>query len=121
MLGLGTDIIEIERIQKAIDKFELKFLNRIFSINEQNYCLSQKQPFIFFAARFAAKEAVSKAIGCGIGQSLSWLDIEIRKDEKGKPFVVLHEERMKMFDYPNFLLSLSHCRLYATATVIAYK
>lgn len=123
MLGIGTDIIEISRIQQAIERHQKKesntFLNRLFTPQEQAYCLGFSLPAIPFAARFAAKEAVSKALGCGIGKELSWLDIEIAKSPSGKPFVRLSESAKKQHSTKGqFELSISHCESYAVAFVI---
>lgn len=109
--GLGTDIIEIERVALAIEKHKNHFLNRIFTQKEQKYC-NQFGPTASqrYAGRFAAKEAIAKAIGCGIGKELSWLDIEILPDAHGKPVVACKGHF--------FLLSISHSKKYATATAI---
>lgn len=116
--GLGSDIIEIERIRKSIDRYGLHFLNRIFTEKEKTYCLSHQDPAPYFAARFAAKEAVSKALGTGIGSSLSWLDIEISHDLLGKPMATLSEKANHHFDFPKLLLSLTHSKEYAFAVAI---
>ncbi len=108
--GIGVDIIEIERIQDSIEKHGDHFLNRIFTPLEISYCLSHARPETHFAGRFAAKEAISKALGSGFGKELSWKDLEILSDEKGKPIV----------HYQDYLihLSISHCRTYAVAMAI---
>ena len=85
VLGLGIDIIEVARIQSSHEKFGDRFLSRILRPNEIGYCLSYKVPAPFLAARFAAKEAISKAFGTGIGASLSWHDMEIARKEAANP------------------------------------
>ena len=90
ILGTGIDLIEVARIASSFEKFGERFVNRILLPDEIAYCQSHKNPAPFLAARFAAKEAVSKAFGTGIGAQLGWQDIEIRRKETGEPFVVLH-------------------------------
>ena len=91
MLGLGTDLVEISRIEESLNKFGDRFLQKIFLPTESAYALSQSRPAVHFAARFAAKEAVAKAFGTGIGDSLSWLDLEIGRHANGEPFLRFHE------------------------------
>src|SRR6266480_7892012 len=90
ILGIGIDIIEVARIQASYERFGERFLNRILHPNEIAYCLSHKAPAPFLAARFAAKEAISKAFGTGIGAQLGWQDMEVCRKETGEPYVVLH-------------------------------
>ena len=90
ILGNGIDIIEVARIASSFEKFGEKFVNRILLPDEIVYCLSHRNPAPFLAVRFAAKEAISKAFGTGIGAALGWQDMEIRREESGKPYVVLH-------------------------------
>lgn len=116
--GLGTDIIEVERILKSITDHKDRFLNRLFTDSEIAYCQKSKTPERHFAGRFAAKEAVAKAFGFGIGEELGWKDIEITKDERGKPIVLLSESIRKKFKNPNILISISHCKKYANAIAI---
>ena len=109
--GIGTDIIEIDRIRENIEKHGSQFLDRLFSKKEQDYCHKYKDPAPHFAGRFAAKEAISKALGTGFGAELSFLDIEIINDEMGKPVVTLSKKL-------NIHLSISHCNSFATATAL---
>lgn len=118
ILGLGTDIIEIGRIRESIAKHGNHFLNRLFSVKEQEYCQRHKDYAPSFAARFAAKEAIAKALGCGFGEKLSWLDLEIINNDLGQPSVLCSEEINKRFDSPQFLVSMSHSVEYATAVAI---
>ena len=119
--GIGTDIIEIERFKEAFNQHGQKFLDKLFSAKEQNYCKRYADPIGRFAVRFSAKEAVAKALGVGFGQNLSFLDIEILNEPSGKPSVYLSKTASTHFENPTFHLSLSHCHKYATATVIALK
>lgn len=116
--GIGNDIIEIERVAHILDRYGAHFLDKLFTAKEQNYCLKYKDSIPHFAGRFAAKEAVVKAFGIGFGKQASWHDIEILNDAYGKPFVVLSEDLDLQFKSPKLLLSISHCKLYATAIAI---
>ncbi|MGA2030072.1 MAG: holo-ACP synthase [Verrucomicrobiota bacterium] len=121
ILGTGIDIIEVARIASSYEKFGARFVNRILLPEEIKYCLSHKNPAPFLAARFAAKEAISKAFGTGIGSQLGWQDIEICKKESGEPFVILHGNGKKLFETrkaKQLLVSLSHTENYAAATAI---
>lgn len=116
--GLGNDIIEIERLRKSIGRHGQHFLNRLFTHKEQDHCLKYKDPIPHFAGRFAAKEAVAKALGTGIGTDLSWHDIEIVANDKGGPEVNLSKEAKQKFHNPHILVSISHSTLHATAVAI---
>ena len=116
--GLGNDIIEVDRIQKAIDRHGHHIIERIFTIKEQDYCLTFSNPMPRFAGRFAAKEAVSKALGTGLNSDVFWHDIEILNDENGKPFVALSKKLINKFNNPEILISISHTEQYAAAVAI---
>jgi holo-[acyl-carrier protein] synthase len=121
ILGTGIDIIEVARIASSFEKFGERFVNRILLPDEITYCMSHKTPAPFLAARFAAKEAVSKAFGTGIGAQLGWQDMEIRRKESGEPFVILHGNGRKLFESrgaKQLHVSLSHTQNYAAATAI---
>ena len=91
ILGTGIDLIEVERIRASFARFGERFLQRILRPGETAYCLAHKDPAPFLAARFAAKEAISKAFGTGIGNQLGWQDMEVGRKESGEPFVILHD------------------------------
>lgn len=119
----GTDIIEIDRVKKAIEDNEDEFLNRVFTQTEIEYCEAKKNAkFQHYAARFASKEAVFKAIASAFDNkyALSWKDAEIENDEAGKPhvrFLKNKPEGMESID-----ISISHCKEYAVAyTVVMWK
>ncbi len=118
ILGLGNDIMEIERIGESYTEHGERFLARILTPKEQKYCLKHQDLVPHLAARFCGKEAVAKAFGVGIGEQLSWQDIEILNDEKGKPSVSLSPSAVKTFGKPQVLLSISHSRLYVTAVAL---
>lgn len=121
LLGLGTDIIEIERIRQSIDNYGYRLLSRIFTLKEQDYCLKHKDPIPHFAARFSAKEAIVKALGTGFTKHITWQDIEIINDKTGKPNVHFSAKLCKKTKKTLMLLSISHCKLYATATAVWTK
>lgn len=118
ILGIGTDIVEIQRIRHVIQRYESRFLNRLFNVSEQNYCLSKKDPALHFSGRFAAKEAIVKALGTGFTSGIEWKDFEIIPDAKGKPSVFFSRKIQLQFHSPLLHLSISHCHFYATAFVI---
>jgi holo-[acyl-carrier protein] synthase len=121
ILGIGIDIIEVARIQASYEKFGERFLNRILHPNEINYCLSHRIPGPFLAARFAAKEAISKAFGTGIGAQLAWQDMEVGRKDSGEPFVILHERGKALLETRGgraVLISLSHTQEHATAVAL---
>jgi len=121
ILGTGVDIIETARVEEAVEKFGDRFLQRCFWPEEVAYCRSMKFPFVHLAARFAAKEAVSKAFGTGIGEQLGWKDLEIRKRNSGEPYIVLHGKGKQLAaarGVREIFVSLSHCRQYAAAHAV---
>jgi len=121
ILGVGIDIIEVARIRSSYERFGERFLSRILHPNEIAYCLSHKVPAPFLAARFAAKEAISKAFGTGIGAQLGWQDMEVGRKESGEPFVILHGGGKKLLEERKgrvVLISLSHTQEHAAAVAI---
>lgn len=118
ILGLGNDIIEIERIKQSHEKHGSVFLSKLFTPKEQEYFLCHKEPISHIAGRFAAKEAIAKALGTGFGKDLGWLDIEILNDEVGKPIVHMSKKFLQKHKDTQILLSISHCNNYATAVAI---
>ncbi|MGJ8724557.1 MAG: holo-ACP synthase [Roseibacillus sp.] len=121
LFGIGIDVVEVSRIEESIAEFGQKFLDRIFTAREQEYCEKQKRCAIHYAARFAAKEAVSKAFGTGIGKDVSWLDLEVVRKASGEPEVVLGG-RAKEFADENQVgaikISLTHAQHYAAANAV---
>lgn len=90
ILGIGTDICDISRIEKSIDKFGQRFLDKTFTASEQSYCESKSAKASYYAKRFAAKEAVAKALATSSSGALSWLDVEVKNDPSGRPNAILH-------------------------------
>lgn len=121
IIGTGIDIIEVERIRASCEKFGERFTARILLPSEIEYCFSHRDPAPFVAARFAAKEAVSKAFGTGIGASIGFHDIEVKRRETGEPYLVLHgkgEDLFRARGAAKIHLSLSHTLQLATAISI---
>lgn len=121
ILGTGIDIVETGRIRDSLEKFGDRFLNRVFLPGEVAYCHSMKFPALHLATRFAAKEAISKAFGTGIGKQLGWRDLEICRRGSGEPYVALHgkgAELAKVRGVTGLFVSLSHCKEYAAAQAV---
>ena len=124
IFGIGTDIVNIKRMEKSIKKSRNNFINKVFSKNEILYCERKKNPFPFYAKRFAAKEALSKALGTGIRKGINFKNIEITNDNFGKPSIkligstaVFLKKKIKAKKY-SIYLSLSDDIPWAQATVI---
>ncbi|MBM4430354.1 MAG: holo-[acyl-carrier-protein] synthase [Chloroflexi bacterium] len=118
MLSTGVDIIEIERIERAISRWNGRFLQRVYTSTELALCRGRAPEL---AARFAGKEAVSKALGTGL-LGVAWREIEILADSRGKPWVRLYgraAQRAAELGLREFAISLSHSRDYAVALVVA--
>ena len=123
IVGIGTDIIEISRIKSAMEKPGHSFLERVFSDKEIEYLQKNNLSLQSTAGNFAAKEAVMKALGTGL-RGFKLQDIEVLRDELGKPYVVLSHNAKKIAEERNIQkihLSISHCKEYATAFAVAEK
>ncbi len=120
MVNIGIDIIEIERLEKAIRR-RPRLLTRIFTMKERDYCLSRRRPAVFLAGRFAAKEAILKALGVGLG-GCAFKELEIIREKSGRPQVLLHGQAKELaaaLGVNRIAVSLSHCHNYATAVAMA--
>ncbi|MGV3754633.1 MAG: holo-ACP synthase [Verrucomicrobiota bacterium] len=121
IIGIGIDLVETARIQASMDRFGDAFLERFLLPEEIKFCKSHKHPLTHVAARFAAKEAVAKAFGTGLGEALGWHDIEIGRKPTGEPFLVLHKKAIELFQSrggKGTHLSLTHTENYAAAVVV---
>ncbi|QHN04138.1 holo-ACP synthase [Granulicella sp. WH15] len=121
VVGLGTDITEIARIEKSLARFGQHFLDRVFTAGEIAYCQRKKAAAESFAARFAAKEAGAKALGTGISRGVSWQEIEVRREPGQRPTLHLSgraAERAASLGVSHISLSLTHSRDLAMAVVI---
>jgi holo-[acyl-carrier protein] synthase len=121
ILGIGVDLVETARITASIERFGDRFLQRVFTEAEIRHCKAMKHSPRHFGARFAAKEAVSKAFGTGLGEILGWTEIEVIRQESGAPSIRLHgnarahAEKLKVAD---IFISLSHSENYSVANAI---
>jgi holo-[acyl-carrier protein] synthase len=119
--GVGTDIIECSRIARVLERQGERFLNRVFTDGEREYCMKMKNPVPHLAARFAAKEAVSKCFTTGIGSSLGWKSIEVIKGDREEPYIQLDEQGsqlLKELGGNEVLVSLSHTENYGLAFAV---
>jgi holo-[acyl-carrier protein] synthase len=124
IVGIGTDIVECVRVGRMIEQHGELFLGRVYTDREIRYCQARKRAVEHFAGRWAAKEAILKALGSGWRKGLCWTDMEVRNDQSGKPAVLLcgaTKEAAQQLRITDVLLSISHCRAYATAYAVAVR
>ena len=122
VLGIGTDIVECLRVAQMIERHGELFLTRVFTSHEIEYCSARKAATQHYAGRFAAKEAVLKALGTGWTRGIHWQDIEVRNEMGGKPQLVLGGAARELADklgIAEIQISISHCRTHATAFAVA--
>lgn len=122
VLGIGTDIIECLRVAQMIERHGEIFLTRVYTTHEIEYCSARKAATQHYAGRFAAKEAVLKALGTGWTRGIHWRDIEVRNDLGGKPRIALGggaRELCEKMGITEMHISISHCRTHATAYALA--
>ena len=124
LLNLGVDVIEVERVQKVYERQKDRFLKRVFTKEEQDYCLSKSNPFPHLAARFAAKEAVSKAFSTGVGKLFSWTSCSIYHGPRMQPLVRLDDQGSALlaaFGGTDVRITLSHTKTTAVAVAALVK
>jgi holo-[acyl-carrier protein] synthase len=122
VIGLGTDLIEIERIERSVARFGERFLERVFTPGEIAYCHAKKGSAESFAARFAAKEAGAKALGTGISRGVSWKEFEVKRKPGQRPELHLSgraAEIARELGVKRMSLSLTHSREMSMAVVVA--
>ena len=122
--GIGIDLVENGRLEKIIEKWGIKFLNRVFSAGEIHYCGKHIQSSPHYGARFAAKESFLKALGIGLGRGVKLSDIEVVHDKNGKPVLALcggAKVQIEKREITKIHLSLTHTKKYATAIVLLEK
>ncbi len=122
IIGLGTDITECLRIARMIERHGELFITRVYTDDEIRYCRGHKQSTQHFTGRWAAKEAILKAIGTGWIRGISWRDMEIRNERGGKPIVAVRggvQEVVERLGVTEIQVSISHCHTHATAVAIA--
>lgn len=122
VLGVGTDLVEVERIRDMLARHGERFVAKTFTQGEIDYCDGSKDRAMHYAARFAAKEAVAKALGSGLwAEGVDWKDIEVIRAESGAPSIALHrgaKAKLASLGGSEALVSLSHTRDLATATAL---
>ncbi|MFN0157560.1 MAG: holo-ACP synthase [Bacteroidota bacterium] len=116
--GIGVDIIEIARIRESIDQHGNTFLDRIFTPREITYCTAKQNRYQHFAARFAAKEAVSKALSTGWTGEFTWRDVEVDNDDLGKPHIALHGKLREKLSGCAVHVSISHDQSHVVAMAL---
>src|SRR5215510_6241856 len=124
ILGTGTDIVECLRIAQMIERHGELFLTRVYTDHEIAYCTARRAATQHYAGRWAAKEAVLKALGTGWRRGISWRDIEVRNDAKGAPTVQLRagaRDVMAAANIARMHLTISHCRNFAVAYAVAER
>ena len=126
ILGIGTDLIDIRRIQRTLDRFGERFTTRCFTASERTKCDTRLLRAASYAKRYAAKEACSKALGTGLARGIFWKDIEVINDKFGKPSILFHNnalKRIKEISLNNYKIdvTLSDEKKYAIANVIISK
>jgi holo-[acyl-carrier protein] synthase len=122
ILGVGTDLIEIERIERSYERFGNAFLARVYTPGEIAYCMARKNFAESLAARFAAKEAGAKALGTGISRGVNWREFEVRRQLGQRPELFLHGRAAEIGErmgIQRLSLSLSHSRTTSIAIVVA--
>jgi holo-[acyl-carrier protein] synthase len=121
VLGLGVDMVKVERIQRAVERWSDGFTRRVFTEGELSYCMGQKHPAMHLAARFGVKEAVMKAFGTGWTGGVRWTDVEVVREPSGRPGVVLGgrlKELARDMGVTKTLVSFSHDGGYAVAQAV---
>jgi holo-[acyl-carrier protein] synthase len=116
--GIGVDIIEISRVRKSVEESGEQFLRKVFTQVEIDYCTSKPDRFQHLAARFAAKEAVSKALATGWAGDFQWKDVEVMNDVSGQPQVTLHGKLRERLASRTVFLSLSHAEDHVVAMAV---
>jgi holo-[acyl-carrier protein] synthase len=118
LIGLGADLIEVERVRGVVERQGERFLDRVFTDEERAYCMGMSQPYPHLAARFAAKEAVSKAFSTGIGAELGWKSVSVYHGERKQPLIRLDEKGealLRQVGATHVLVTLSHTQNSAMA------
>lgn len=119
IIGIGTDLVEVSRIASSIEKYGDRFKNRIFTKTEQEYCDARpKTSALHYAARFAVKEAFSKAIGTGAAQGFVWSDIGVRNEPSGKPVLELSGVLKERWEKYKLHVTISHTQNHAVGVVV---
>jgi holo-[acyl-carrier protein] synthase len=121
IIGIGVDLVEIVRFRKVIERLKDRFIHRVFTAGEQQFCNEHRDPVPHYAVRFAAKEALFKALGTGWAKGVTWLDVEVQRERQDAPTMSLHGEAQRLSEAMGahkVHISLSHSDNWAIAMVI---
>ena len=124
IVGIGIDLVEISRLKRSIERFNERFLKRIYTVRELEYCQQKLIQETHYAVRFAAKEAMVKAVGIGVRNGITWQDIEVVNDDMGKPEIRTYgkcKQIMSILKVNRIHISLSHTENYGIAMVVLEK
>jgi holo-[acyl-carrier protein] synthase len=124
IFGIGTDLVEVSRVEKILQKWGDKFLAKVYSQNEIDYCRKKAFPSIHYAARFAVKESFLKSLGIGLGMGVKLRDIEVVNNEQGTPVLNVQESikaRLDKLGINKIHVSITHTREHAQAIVVLEK
>ena len=124
IIGTGVDVVEIARIRGVLERLKDRFILRVFTAAEQQFCAQHRDPVPHYAVRFAAKEALFKAIGTGWAKGVTWLDAEVLRERQEAPVLKLHGEAQRLSELMGTCkthISLSHSNQWAVAVVILEK
>jgi len=124
IVGIGLDLVKIDRIRAIAERWQTRFLDRLYTEAERRYCLARPEPYASFAGRFAAKEAVLKALGTGWTNGISWHDIQVLNDRAGRPRATVSgrvKTLMNRAGVTTIHVSLSHDTDYAVAEAVLTK
>ncbi len=124
IIGTGVDIVEIDRIRRLTERQGDRFIHRVFTEEERRFCSGRRDPAPHYSARFAAKEALFKALGTGWAKGVSWLDVEVQRRDREGPVMILRgeaEKRYRRLGGERVHLSLSHSDQWAVAMVVLEK
>ena len=116
--GIGVDILEIERIRRSIEGYRDRFLDKVFTRREIAYCSGKNNIYQHFAARFASKEAMAKALATGWKGEFRWKDVEVLNDSAGQPHIALHGNLRKSLSASSIFVTLSHSESHVVAVVL---
>ena len=121
IIGIGLDLVRVDRVRTAAERWKDRFINRVFTETERRYCFERSSPYASLAARFAVKEAVLKALGTGWSQGIRWVDIEVRNDSSGRPSAKIGgrtEQLLRERGATSIHISLSHDGDYAVGEAV---
>lgn len=121
IFGIGIDLVEVKRIERAVKRLGSRFLTKVYTERERRFCLPRKNRYLSLAARFAAKEAILKALGTGVSKGISFKEVEVLDNDHSRPTFNIQGKAKKLLGNRPIHLSISHLKDYAIAVVIIEK